>query len=764
MSEAESNPSSSYVSGTYLKPDTIEDREYQSQLVDAALQQSTLVALPTGTGKTPVALRVADQRLAEYGGTILMLAPTQPLVQQHAEFFREMLEIPDHEIKVFTGDVRPDDRADQWNGATSVVLATPQVIENDLVGNRYDLSDVSYLVFDECHRATGDYSYNYIAERYHGNSEDTLVTGLSASPGSNKEDILTVCKNLGITSVEVLTEDDESLKKYLNDTEINYQRLDMPDEILDARDMIQDVYQKRLKRLKKGGVMQSAAKDVSFKQLQSARGKIQGLINNDDSAGYELASVHAEAMKLYHALKIIESQGVEATESYFEEIESDANSSDGTKAAKKLMSDSDIQKARDLLASFDGVHPKLTQVAIEIGKVLREDGQVLIFSEYRSTVENIVEFLDQNPNVNPARFVGQKDKSENDGMSQDEQKETVQKFRDGEYNVLVATSVAEEGLDIPAVDLVLMFEPIPSGIRSIQRRGRTGRERDGKVVVLMANDTRDEQKYWISQHREDSMKEDMNELKDMENVLNEELRDEQAALTEFGERLDEDGDPTVIVDSRETQSSITKNLDRMPDVQISLETIDVGDYIMSDRVAVERKTHQDFLDTLTGGDDRDLFKQMGDLTSSYSKAMLVLEGEEGVEGLYTRSQVPRSAIEGALASIAVDFGISVLHTENEDSTASLMATLAKREQTESDREVSAHGKKQTDTKADQQEYLISSIANVGPVLAQNLLAHFGSPRDVMTATVDELIAVDKVGETTAKQIREIIDDSYTPDE
>lgn len=763
MSQVESTAETSYVSGKYLKANTIEDREYQSALVDAALTQSTLVALPTGTGKTPVALRVADQRLADFGGKILMLAPTQPLVQQHAEFFREMLEIPDHEIKIFTGDVRPDDRAEQWNGATSIVLATPQVIENDLVGSRYDLNDVSYLVFDECHRATGEYSYNYIAERYHGNAENPLVTGLSASPGSNKDDILTVCKNLGITSVEVLTEDDESLKKYLSDTDITYTRLDMPDEILGARDIIQDVYQKRLKRLKNGGVMKSAAKDVSFKQLQSARGKIQGLINNNDSAGYELASVHAEAMKLYHALKIIESQGVEATESYFAEIEADANSSDGTKAAKKLIADADIQKARTMLSDFTGVHPKLTQVAIEVGDTLRDNGQVLIFSEYRSTVENIVEFLDRNDDVNPARFVGQKDKSDNPGMSQEEQKETIQKFRDGEYNVLVATSVAEEGLDIPAVDLVLMFEPIPSGIRAIQRRGRTGRESDGRVVVLMANDTRDEQKYWISQHREDSMKEDMNELKDMEETLNQELRDEQAALTEFGERLDADDDPVVIVDSRETQSSITKTLDRMPDVQIMLETIDVGDYVMSDRVAVERKTHQDFLDTLTGGDDRDLFDQMGDLTSNYSKSMLILEGEDGVEGLYSRSQVPRNAIEGALASVAVDFGVSVLHTENEDSTASLMATLAKREQTESDREVSAHGKKQTDTKADQQEYLISSIGNVGPVLAQNLLMHFGSPRAVLTASIDELVDVEKVGETTAKQIREVIDDSYSPD-
>lgn len=771
MSSVETQPE--YVNGAFLEEDLIEDREYQSTLVHAAQTESSLVALPTGTGKTPVAIRIAASRLDNPGGKVLMLAPTQPLVQQHAESFNEMTTIPEHEIKVFTGDTPPDERQELWNGATSIVLATPQVIENDLVGNRYDLSDVSYLVFDECHRATGDYAYNYISERYHGNADNPLVTGLSASPGSDKDSILTVCKNLGLTNVEVITEEDEELKKYLNETEVSYKYVDMPDEILESRDIIQDVFQEKLKVMKSEGVMNSAAKDVSFRQLQAARGDIQKLINNGESKGYEMASVHAEAVKLYHALKTIETQTPEAASEYFEGIQRDANSSDGTKAAQSLMSNEGVKEAWELLESYAGIHPKLTQLAMESQDILDNDGKVLVFTEYRSTAASIVEFLNQNPDVKATRFVGQQDKDNDPGMSQTEQKETVEEFRNGEYNVLVATSVAEEGLDIPAVDLVMMFEPVPSGIRTIQRRGRTGRESDGKVIVLIANDTRDEQKYWIAKNREKSMKEDLNSLKEIEGELNKELQDEQRSLADFGERFADSDSPVVVVDSRETQSNITKTLDRNANVQVQLETLAVADYVCSDRVAVERKEHQDFLDTLQGKGDRDLFDQIGDLANSYSRPILILESNDettdvddegsvpsGIEGLYARTQMSRDAIEGALASIAVDYGVTVMHTAGESGTASLVARLARREQEESNRSVSMHGSKSANSLSDEQKYVVSSIASVGPVLAENLLEHFGSVKAVLTAPVEELQDVEKVGQATAEKIREIIDSSY----
>jgi ERCC4-related helicase len=226
----------------------LDRREYQIQLAESALSAHTLVCLPTGLGKTAVSLLVTAHRLHEVGGTALMLAPTKPLVTQHAEFYREALQIPDDEIVVFTGEVRPDDRGDLWEDAR-IVIATPQVVENDLVGNRISLASVTHCTFDECHRATGEYAYNYIAERYHADASDPLVTGMSASPGDDEEAILQVCANLGIDNVEVMTESDADVSEHTHETSVEWKRVELPETVVEIRDLIQEVITERLTSL-----------------------------------------------------------------------------------------------------------------------------------------------------------------------------------------------------------------------------------------------------------------------------------------------------------------------------------------------------------------------------------------------------------------------------------------------------------------------------------------------------------------------------------
>jgi len=220
-----------------VSPGVLEAREYQLELADRASRTHSLVCLPTGLGKTTVSLLVTARRLHEHGGTALMLAPTKPLVAQHAEFYREALEVPDEAVVTFTGEVRPDDRADLWADAT-VVLATPQVVENDLLGNRISLESVVHCTFDECHRATGEYAYNYIAERYHADAADPLVTGMSASPGDDEAAILGVCENLGIENVEVMTEDDADVAEYTHDTDVEWERVELPETVEKIRERV----------------------------------------------------------------------------------------------------------------------------------------------------------------------------------------------------------------------------------------------------------------------------------------------------------------------------------------------------------------------------------------------------------------------------------------------------------------------------------------------------------------------------------------------
>jgi len=807
-----------------LVDDFLQRRRYQLQLAEAAAADHTLVCLPTGLGKTTVSLLVTAERLHEAGGTALFLAPTKPLVQQHADFYREALSIPDDEIVVFTGDVKPDDRAALWNDAR-IVIATPQVVENDLVGNRISLRDVTHCTFDECHRATGDYAYVYIAERYHADAADPLVTGMSASPGGDTEEIETVCENLGLRNVEVMTEADADVDEYTHDTDVQWEQVTLPDEVLAIRDALNEVITDRLEKLKHLGVTNTTNPDLSQKDLNKMRGQLKQMMDNDQSDGYKGMSTHAEVMKLRRATELVETQSVESVRRYFERQREAARSSGASKASQRMVADPKVREAMRKAESFDGLHPKFSKARILLAETLgiNEGERAILFTESRDTAEALVEFLSASFDVR--KFVGQGDKQGSDGMSQKQQQQTLQEFKDGEFEVLVSTSVAEEGLDVPEVDLVCFYEPVPTAIRSIQRKGRTGRQAEGKVVVLMAEDTRDEAFFWISRRREKKMNNQLAELKAATGDIEETVGDDgQAGLDAFAGGADDDGaesastsatDPPdgddsaseaadsdddgltdfaaetgssgegdddesggesddaaadddgvvatagvedgveIVVDQRELDSSIAKDLSTRDGLVTRLETLAVGDYVLSDRVAVERKSAADFVDSMLDA-DRSMFEQVGELSRAYARPVMIVEGTN----LYGQRDIAPNAIRGALASLAVDFDVSVLRTEDEADTTELLATIAKREQETRDREVSVHGEKTTKTRAEQQEYVVSSIADIGPVTARTLLEHFGSVEAVMTAPEDDLLEVEGVGPVTAERIREVVGSEY----
>jgi Fanconi anemia group M protein len=853
-----------HIEHSLLTDGVIERRLYQLRLAGGAQQDHTLVCLPTGLGKTTVSLLVTAERIDAVGGTSLFLAPTKPLVQQHADFYRESLTIPDDEIVVFTGEVSPDDRAALFADAR-IVIATPQVIENDLIANRISLRNVTHLTFDECHRATGEYAYVYIAERYHDDAADPLVTGMSASPGGDEEAIRTVCENLGIARVEVMTEADADVEEYTHDTDVEWERIELPAAVLEIRDALNEVITDRLEQLKSLGVADTTQPDLSQKDLNKIRAKLQRMIDNDQSDGFTGMSVHAEVMKLRRAVELVETQSVDALRRYFDRQRNAARSSGASKASQRLVSEPTVREAMRKAESFDGLHPKFSRARVLLAQTLGIEGgeRVIVFTESRDTAEALTDFLSDS--FDTRRFVGQGDKEGSDGMTQREQQATLEAFRDGEFEVLVSTSVAEEGLDVPEVDLVLFFEPVPTAIRSIQRKGRTGRQDDGRVVVLLAEDTRDEAYFWISRRKEQKMADELQSLKSVADDVESELGagdqrqlgefDDGAAgataasnnagasgnnagapsdnagqpsndngastdgrlspgLIDFAEQTESAGNddeslsdadpesddaddgsddadpesddadpesddaddgsddtavqPTVatphsneedavelVIDQRELDSTIARDLSIREGIQTRLETLAVGDYILSDRVAVERKSVADFLDTLTGG-DRSMFEQVGDMARHYSRPVVILEGGN----LYEERNVHPNAIRGALSSLAIDFDASVLHTTDEGDTTDMLEVIATREQETADRAVSVHGEKSAKTLPEQQEYVVSAIADIGPVTARALLESFGTVEAVMTAREDDLLEVDGVGQVTAERIREVVGSDY----
>ncbi|MBV0925643.1 DEAD/DEAH box helicase [Halomicroarcula limicola] len=846
--DADADAGGEYVEHPLVTDDLLENRRYQVELADVAEHGDTLVCLPTGLGKTTVSLLVTARRLATVGGKSLLLAPTKPLVQQHAEFYREALTIPDDEIVVFTGEVRPDDRADLFTDAR-IVIATPQVVENDLVGNRIDLGPVTHCTFDECHRATGDYAYNYIADRYHADAGNPLVTGMSASPGDDEEAILDVCENLGLSEVAVMTEDDADVAEYTHDTSVEWKRIELPEVVIEIRDAVNEVVADRLAELKELGITNKSSPDVSEREIQGMQAELRKLMDNDQSEGYQGMSFLAEIRKLRTAVTYVETQSVESLRRYFERLKEAARSSGASKADQRLVSEPKIREAIRKARDYDDLHPKFRRTRMLLAETLGiENGErVIVFTESRDTAETLVDFLSEH--FQTEKFVGQSDTEGSEGMTQKEQQETLDRFRSGEFEVLVSTSVAEEGLDVPEVDLVLFYEPVPTAIRAIQRKGRTGRQAEGRVVVLLAEDTRDEAYFWKARNDQKRMKHELNDLKSAAGEL--EARLDQTGLDEYedadgtgqasgsgavdsssgsggvaetaeatatpaeteggsatGESEgpdadaaagadgsgDSDGDGQtgldafagedvaatetgaseaeldgtvaaadgddgieIVADQRELDSTIARDLSTREGVETRLETLAVGDYVLSDRVVVERKTVADFLDTLTGG-DRSMFEQVGDATRHYARPVVVIEGED----LYGSRNVHQKAINGALASLAVDFGASVMHTADEGETADLLEVIAGREQDDGDREVSVHGEKQSKTLPEQQEYVVASVAEVGPVTARSLLDHFGSVEAVMTAAHEDLLDVDGIGDVTAERIRDVVGADYEP--
>ena len=212
----------------------------------------------------------------------------------------------------------------------------------------------------------------------------------------------------------------------------------------------------------------------------------------------------------------------------------------------------------------------------------------------------------------------------------------------------------------------------------------------------------------------------------------------------------------ICVDSRETRADIIDHLEKLG-AEVTVKTLEVGDYVLSDRVCVERKTTDDFLNSFIDNKNH-LFGQIADMSRSYERPLLLIEG--ALLDLYVTRNVHPNAIRGILASIAVGFGVPITYTMSAEDTAAMLYVIAKREQTNRKRTISLHGKRSHMTLDEQRVYCVSSISDIGPVLATNLLEHFSTVEKVMTASVDELTQVKKVGKKTAEQIHNLVSGQY----
>jgi ERCC4-related helicase len=490
----------------------IKPRKYQQEIFETCKTKNCLVVLPTGIGKTLIALMLAIYQQKQHPATkVLFLAPTRPLAQQHLDYFQKYLPELFADLQLFTGKILPEIRKKIWQTA-DIIFSTPQCISNDIKKGLYNLREVSLLIEDECHRCLKNYAYVYVVDKYKEQSPHQKILGLTASPGTSQQTIRQIAKNLSINSIELRTRDSEDVKEYLQELKFEKIILDFPKEFDDIRNLLKTIFNRKIFELKKRRLLFGPSSKTNLIETQS---RIMRTIASGNKHFNLLsgASACAQTIKLQHALELLETQTLYSFHEYIQDLFEQARL-EKSKAVQRLTKQPEFNAAYIQLCGLltrKQEHPKLskTKEIIEEHITKNPKFKAIVFSQYRSTVTQICKELNQIPNIESTVFIGQAKKTnragEEMGLSQHEQKQIIEDFKVGKINVLCATSIGEEGLDIPEVNTVIFYEPVPSAIRKIQRAGRTARLMKGQLIMLITKDTRDQAYYYAAFNKEKKM-------------------------------------------------------------------------------------------------------------------------------------------------------------------------------------------------------------------------------------------------------------------
>ncbi len=763
-----------FLSHPLIKQNIISRREYQENIFINCLNRNCLVVIPTGLGKTIIALMLAVQRLTEIKNSkVIMLAPTKPLVEQHYKSFLELTKIPQESLKSLTGTIVPEKRKGLW-ADLRVAFMTPQVLQNDLISRLYSIKDVSLIIFDECHRAVGDYAYCFIAKKYIDIANNFQILGLTASPGSTEGKINEIKQNLYLDHIEIRTEKDSDVKPYIHKVDNEWIKLKLPSEFLEIKKILEEMLRNSYKTLKENDLLGSY--DI-FKITRKDLLKLNDLINRristarDDNEKFQMFNakkIAANAIRLSHMTELIETQGISALKDYFKKNEEKIKNNTANKSLRELFVDKDFKRVQKLtyeLHSKGLVHPKIEKLKEILTKQIIENlnSRILVFCHFRDSINNIVNYFKEDETIKMHKFVGQATRGSDKGLTQKEQINLLKEFKEGIYNTLVGTSVAEEGLDIEECDLVIFYDVVPSAIRSIQRRGRTGRKKEGKVFVLMAKGTRDEGYYWAEKTKEKNMKVSLEKIKNSEtqskgeqsdllNFINSEKNDGADSLEQNSsdlsliKKIKGAEDFEVICDNRETASPVVRTLSLIG-VNLKLEQLPIADYVISERVGIERKSAKDFNDSIIDGR---LFTELSELREHFLRPILILEGNP-----FKSSNISENALYGAITSIIVNLGISIYKTENSIETAQFLYQLAKKEQSSTTSSLKLRFDKAPIETSRLLEYIVAGIPGVNTLRAKSLLKELKTLQNVFLSDIPDLTKIENIGKKIAQQIYKI---------
>ncbi|XP_037603420.1 Fanconi anemia group M protein isoform X1 [Sebastes umbrosus] len=517
----------------WIYPTNYPIREYQMKMSEAALLQNTLVCLPTGLGKTFIASVVMYNFYRWYpSGKIVFMAPTKPLVAQQIEACYKVMGIPQAHMAELTGSTAAKHRQEVWR-TKRVFFLTPQVMVNDLSRETCPAQQVKCVVIDEAHKALGNHAYSQVIRQLGSQTLQFRILALSATPGGDTKAVQAVISNLLISHIELRSEESPDIKAHSHQRSVEKMVVPLGEALSAYQARYLQVLEKFMSRLVQNRVM--AHKDLrtlSKYQIILARDQFrknpppcikspqQGMLEGD----------FALCISLYHGYELLIQMGLRSLFFYIQGI------MDGSREMSRARNE--LQRTptfMDLYPELEAMfvkpsagpdepfiysHPKLEKLEEVVLQHFRRWAEssadnigpqevgtrVMIFSSYRESVQEIAAMLNRHATlIKVMTFMGQASAGKGvKGFTQKEQLEVVSRFRQGGFNTLVSTCVGEEGLDIGEVDLIVCFDAQKNPIRLVQRMGRTGRKRQGRIVVILA-EGREERTYNQSQSNKRSV-------------------------------------------------------------------------------------------------------------------------------------------------------------------------------------------------------------------------------------------------------------------
>jgi len=492
-----------------LSEKTVEARAYQLEALNEILTNSMMLVLPTAAGKTAVAWMATAEKLTKSDGWILMIAPTVALVNQHLQGMIKMIESKGRPPISITGQNPKKTRLKMWQ-SSRIIIATPQVARNDIKNGILDISNCSLMILDEAHHSTGNHAMAEIGKMYNSNSDYGLILAMTASPGHTISKVAEICKRLSINRIHLRSSEDYMLTGYLSNLEIQEIKVIVPVEIHNMANPLK-IWQQGIvdQERRKGRYVMPG--EINHIGLTTAMERAQAAITRGDKTAFISVSQIAIAMRLHHLINHLMCQGTAASGEFLNRMKMNLDN----KSIRMFMRDLRIQNLISNIQQRDEIHSKIGAVRRLVRERLRRNpnSRIIIFANYRDTIKVLEVALNDLKGARAIKFVGQSKRIGEEGMNPKKQIEKLEEFKNGNSNILLSTSVGEEGLDIPSADLVIFYEPVSSETRTIQRRGRTGRHREGEVIVLVAEGTRDEGASIAALRREMNMKKAVQRVK-----------------------------------------------------------------------------------------------------------------------------------------------------------------------------------------------------------------------------------------------------------